>query len=107
MLKRYQVLINDWLADYLKDVAKLYGISYSEALRLASCLYAGEMANELYPEYKYPFTKKKLKDIMRAYKEEKLSKKDLAKVMSQIYFESRKALEFMTEKRKADKKANS
>ena len=100
MLKRYQVLINDWLADYLKDTAKRHDISYSEIIRLATCLYAGEMAQELYPEYKFPFTKKRLKEIMRGHEESKVTEEQLHRMMSEMYYESRKALEYMAAKRK-------
>ena len=38
MLKRYQVLLPDWLEDYIKIGVKSYGFSFSELIRLEICL---------------------------------------------------------------------
>jgi hypothetical protein len=103
MLKRYQVIINEWLADALKETAKEHNLSFSEVLRLAACLYAGGLIKELHPEYPFPFDSKKIKEIMTKHTEGKISSKEIEKTLSEIYFETRKALEFSKTK-KTDKK---
>ena len=55
MLKRHQVLLDDWATKHLRNIAEEMDISFSEAIRLAICLYAGELARALHPEYKFPF----------------------------------------------------
>jgi len=104
MLKRYQVLINEWLADFLKETAKIHNISFSEALRLTACLYIGETIAETHPEYKFPFNVKKISALLKSHEEGKVTETEFLKVLSQIYYESRKALEFSQEKRRAKKK---
>jgi len=50
--KRYQVLIPDWLEDYIKLGIKRYGLNFSKLLRLEICLAVITTMNALYPEYK-------------------------------------------------------
>ena len=38
MLKRYQVLLDDWLADTIKALADKYVISFSELIKVILCL---------------------------------------------------------------------
>ncbi len=37
MLKRYQVLLPDWLEDYVKLLADKYDLSFSEIIRTIIC----------------------------------------------------------------------
>ena len=61
MLKRYQVLLEDFIADYAKYNAEKYDISFSEAIRLALCIQYGNWIAANHPQVKYPFTPQKLK----------------------------------------------
>ena len=95
MLKRNQVLLNTWIVDHAKAIAKKYDVSFSEVIRLLVCLQACAHIKMLYPEYEY---KIKLSDLSRGIsttnKKGSLDPEELHKTFSDIYFESRKAMEF-------------
>ena len=95
MLKRNQVLLNDWIVDHTKAIADKYDVSFSEVIRLLVCLQCCAHIKMLYPEYKY---KLKPSDISRVVasvnKKGNLSPESLHTLFSEIYFESRKAMEF-------------
>lgn len=107
MLKRNQVLLNDWMVVHTKAIAKKCGISFSEVIRLLVCLQASSHITTLYPEYKCKIKHKNIANIINsANKKENLDPKDLRKFLSDIYFESRKAMEFWAnqEEKKQSKK---
>ena len=54
--KRYQVLIPDWLEDYIKWGVEKYGLSFSELIRLEICQAVIFYVNGRYPEYTPGFT---------------------------------------------------
>ncbi|MDD3088869.1 MAG: hypothetical protein PHT95_02860 [Candidatus Omnitrophica bacterium] len=94
MLKRYQVLLNDWLADFVKDMANSHDMSFSECVRLGLCMYYGAMISELYPEYKFEFTAKNVVSRIRKYGNSPMNEEELHKTVSNIYYEARKAMEY-------------
>lgn len=94
MLKRYQILLNDWLADFAKDRADKFDMSFSENIRLGLCIYYGSMIAEIYPEYKFDFTTKKVMGLIRKYIETSKGEEEMHKTLSNIYFETRKAMEY-------------
>lgn len=94
MLKRYQVLLNDWLADFIRDMSDKHDISFSEAIRLGLCIYYGSMVSELYPDYKFDFSAKKIVGFMNKYMGTAKNEEEMHKTLSSIYFEARKAMEF-------------
>lgn len=104
MLKRHQVLLEDFIVDYARHNAQKYDISFSEAIRLALCIQYGNWISEKYPKYKFPFAPKKLKEREpNTYG----SKRDLLKhhkLMSDIYYEARKAIEYALAREKKSKK---
>ena len=100
MLKRYQVLLPDWLEDYLKWGVKLYGLSFSEIIRLEICFSVLEMIQELHPEYQPGLTMKDIISMAKSYHKTKLTKEDISKFASRVYFETRKAIEYRTSKAK-------
>lgn len=99
MLKRYQVLLPDWLEDYIKIGVETYGFSFSELIRLEVCFSILTQIPILHPEYKPGIN---FQDIFGAIKQastEGPDKKKYASVVSQIYFETRKAIEYRKQKR--------
>ncbi|MGD9014842.1 MAG: hypothetical protein PVI33_02310 [Candidatus Omnitrophota bacterium] len=100
MLKRYQVLLNDWLADYIKVLAEKYDASFSEVIRLSLCMEYAHTIPLRYPGYKTKLNPKEI--IRKVNKTAKLKqfKEEEHKLMSQVYFEARKAVEFALEKEK-------
>ena len=104
MLKRHQVLLEDYLVEYIRYNAEKYDISFSEAIRLALCIQYGNWISENYPQIKYPFAPKKLK--LRGINTH-WEKRDLLKhhkLISDIYFETRKAIEFALAQKKKEEK---
>ena len=95
MLKRNQVLLNDWIVDHVKATAKKYDISFSEVIRLLVCLQACSHITMRYPEYKCKIKSSDLMHVINSMnKTNDLDPEDLHKLFSNIYFESRKAMEF-------------
>jgi len=94
MQKRYQVLIPDWLEDYIKWGAKKYGLSFSELIRLEICQAVISYICERYPEYKSRFTMKDFIAGVDMFEQGKMNQKDLQKAISTLYFETRKAIEY-------------
>lgn len=105
MIKRYQILLNDWLGDHLSTIAKKYDISMSEATRLVLCLQVPKLASIVYSKIKPAALDKKLVTTIKKYNNNKASRMELHKLISDIYFEARKALETWTvEENKRKKK---
>ena len=104
MLKRYQVLIPDWLEEYIKWGVKKYGLSFSELIRLEICQAVIAYICERYPEYKSGYTMKDFLKNTSKFEKEKMSHEDLGRIISMIYFEARKAIEYRLSKEKITKK---
>jgi hypothetical protein len=98
MLKRYQVLLPDWLEDYLKWGVNQYGVSFSEIIRLEICFSVLAMIEELHPEYKPNLSMKDILSVARSSNKTKVKKEDINRLASRIYFETRKAIEYRTSK---------
>ena len=104
VLKRYQVMLPDWLEDYVKFLADGYDSSFSEILRAEICWSILASVSSIYPEYKSDF---KLEDVfknMRDNPEEKNDKEKLHRAISKMCFEARKAAEYRLVKEKKLKK---
>ena len=99
MLKRYQVLLEDWLADYIKHLAKTYDVSFSETIRLSLCSEYLNMAIVAY-NYKSKMNIAKVAKILKETMKSKYAVEDQHKLISKIYFEARKAIEFRLTKEK-------
>ena len=48
MLKRHQILLNDWLVEYIKNCSDRYDISFSEVIRLTLCVEMGLLIYEFW-----------------------------------------------------------
>ena len=99
MLKRYQVLLNDWLADFIKDMANKHDMSFSECIRLGLCLYYGSMISELHPDYKFDFSAKKIVGTIKKHMGTPRNEEEMHRTFSNIYFETRKAIEHYNSKK--------
>ncbi|NIO49584.1 MAG: hypothetical protein GTN73_09160 [Candidatus Aminicenantes bacterium] len=94
MLKRYQVLLSDWIEDYIKVVAEKYDISTSAVIRIHMGLAIIFVMTTLYPEYKQNFTDKEFQELAKKAAKGKLDEVEAHNAMSRILFEARKAVEF-------------
>ena len=83
MLKRHQILLDDWQVEYIKLVTETHDISFSD-----------------YPNYKAGIDLKSLKRIKDLSLYKKRSEEGFHKGLSNIYFEARKAVEFRLKQKK-------
>ena len=104
MQKRYQVLIPDWLEEYIKWGVKKYGLSFSELIRLEICQSVISYICHRYPEYKSGYTIKDFSNGVSDFEKGKMNPEDLDRIISMIYFEARKAIEFRFSKEKVAQK---
>lgn len=98
MLKRYQVLLEEWLADFIKARAAGHDSSFSEVIRVALCIYYGSMISEMYPDYKFKYNTEKMVPLMKKFVEANMPNESVNKTISELYYETRKAMEYFTEK---------
>ena len=94
MLKRYQVLMNNWLAEYWQGIASRLDVSFSEMLRLALCKHIIDVTQIAFPRFKAKINQKTFKTIIQnknAVKE--LPSDELHALFSRVYFEAQKAAE--------------
>jgi len=94
MLKRQQVLLEDWMTDHLKETAEKYDLSFSEVLRLTLCIEFIDTTFRLYPKYKSELSKEQLIRTQKKVLKDTQTVEKSHHLMSKIYFEARKALEF-------------
>ena len=102
MYKRYQVLLPDWLEDYVKLVSKKYNLSFSEIIRLELCFSMLSTTMEFFKDHKPNISRKDIFEEVSKYSEGKIDKKEFNRTISKIYFETRKAVEHMMEKESQD-----
>jgi hypothetical protein len=103
MLKRYQIMLNDWLADFAKERAREYDISFSEAIRIGLCVYYSHILSEQYPECNVDLSCKEMVENLKRYSGTPEQEEEMHKEISRIYFEARKAIDCVQKKKAADK----
>ncbi len=104
MLRRYQVLLPDWLEDYVKLLVNTYDLSFSEIIRTMMCNWILTSVPTLYPELKLGLTPKDILEMVKAEAQINIEQEEVHRVLSKIYFESRKAAEYRIAKEKKKKK---
>ncbi len=97
MNRKYQVILPDWLEDYIKFLVDKYELNFSEVIRLQICYSVLCLMEKLYPEFKPGLTVEDITTIPNAYPVEQ-DREDLLRRLSKIYFETRKAVEYRLEK---------
>lgn len=102
MLKRYQVLLTSWQADYLKFIAEKYDISFSETIRAAICLATMCVVPKVYPEYKPAKITGKSKDVGKKIANV-ADQIEVHRLLSNLYFEARKAADYSYSKASGEK----
>jgi hypothetical protein len=105
VLKRYQVLLPDWLEDYIKYLADKYDLSFSEVIRVEVCIAVISTISKLYPDYKLGITPEDILKLIKQDAQENMEREEEHRILSKIYFETRKAIEhrFYVEKKKKKK----
>ena len=100
MTKKFQVILPNWLADYIEIIAEAYELNISEALRVEISLGILAATQQFFPEYEQ---KASLAEIFKQNQDTKpkdIDREQFHKNISKIFFETRKAVEFRVEKLK-------
>ena len=100
MLKRYQVLLPDWLGEYIKQLVNKYDLSFSEVIRVEICMAILSTVSTLFPEYKLGITPKEIFTKIQQHAEKGMEREEEYRILSKIYFETRKAIEYRVNKEK-------
>lgn len=96
---RFQVMLSDWMEDYIKFVADRYDLTDSEVIRGHMCfgfLYAISM---MYPEYKAKLKGEEFAGLSKEMNKVDLDTEEFNKLTSKIIFETRKAVEYRMSKK--------
>ena len=104
MYKRCQVLLTDWLQDYVKDAMELNDLSFSEMVRIILSEGILHTVTLLYPGYKAGITKQDLAKWIKKGADPKTSSAEKHQLIAKLYFEARKAAEHRTDKTRRSKK---
>lgn len=105
MFKRCQILLTDWQERHYKLIAKKYDVSFSEMIRLALCLDTIFATKMTFPKYKIGVDEKAIKRVIKTKKIiHKMDMEKFHRLISKVYFESRKAAEFWERSLKGNEK---
>lgn len=102
--KRYQVLLSDWMEDYMKFIAERYDMNFSSAIRVHMCLGMLYAISNVEPNYKIDVPKDELLKLSKKASKDDLQEEEIHQLLSKIIFETRKAVEFRLAKEKKQKK---
>lgn len=104
MLKRYQVLLPDWLEEYIKHLADKYDLSFSEVIRAEICIAIICTVSKLYPNYKFGVTPEEVFGMIKKDIQADMERSEEIRMLSKVYFEARKAIEYRFNQEKKKKK---
>ena len=99
MNRKYQVILPDWLEDYIKFLVERYELNFSEVIRLQICYSILCLMEKIYPDFKPGLTVEDIAMIPTDYPKEQ-DREELLRRLSKIYFETRKAVEYRFEQEK-------
>ncbi len=94
MLKRHQVLLEDWMVKYARFLSEKYDLSFSEIIRGMFSLAIVVLVLTLYPKYKHKKEALEIRTLIKRLYLKKSSETDVHTLISTLYFEARKAAEF-------------
>lgn len=100
MLKRYQVLLDDWMEQYIQLIAEKYVLSSSAAIRVHLGLAILYVILVLHPEYIPDLSEENLQELSKKASKNELDEVEAHKMLSKILFESRKAVEYILSRQK-------
>jgi hypothetical protein len=104
-MKSYQVLLPRWLERPIKKRVEQLEVSFSEVLRIQVCLAVLAFHSVLYPEYKPGIKLESFLNELKKFIHGNHDKEEILDLYSDIYYETRKALEYREkQEKKAEKK---
>jgi hypothetical protein len=93
MLKKYQVLIPEWLEEYIVFLAEKYDLSFSEIIRSEVCFSILCTVTQLFPDFKSSVKPQELLELIKGRLSSGIEEEELHRLLSKVYFEARKAVE--------------
>jgi hypothetical protein len=99
MVEKFQVLLPEWLADYVHYLAGKYDMKISEVIRIQVSAAALFMAMRLHPELNVDIEIDQVAKGMAEHANQK-DKEKLERLVSKLLFETRKAVEYRMDKEK-------
>ena len=99
--KRYQVLLSDWMEDYLKFIAERFDMNFSSTIRVYMCLGFLFSLSHTQPEHKIDLPKDELMKLSNKATKRGLREEEIHQFLSKIIFEARKAVEYRLSKEKS------
>ena len=93
MLKRKQILLPDWLDDYIKEISSAYNVSYSEVVRVMLSFSFGQVAAKLYPQYEFSIDVDRMIASSREHNNGEVNVEDNRKLRADIYYEAKKIID--------------
>lgn len=92
-----------WMADYFEKLGDYYDLNISQVFRLAICTSIIASVTASYPEYKGGINLKEIFEKSKALADMDEEMEEWFRFLSKLYFEARKAAEFMLKKKKVTK----
>ena len=102
--KRYQVLLSEWMEDYLKFIIDRYDLNFSSAIRVHMCVGILYIISHLEPEYQIDLSSEDLIAFSKKARKGEMTEEKGHQLFSKIIFETRKAVEHRLKKEKKEKK---
>ncbi len=93
MLKKYQVLIPEWLEEYIIFLAEKYDLSFSEIIRSEVCFSILCTVTHFFPDFKSSLKPQELLEMMKEKFADDVEREEIYRFLSRMYFEARKAVE--------------
>jgi len=97
MLKRVQVLLEDWQVDFIRNSAKKFDFSFSETVRVLVSEAILSILFSLEPKKKIGIDANDLLKMKKIILNPDTTMKKRHEILSKIYFEARKATEHKIE----------
>jgi hypothetical protein len=104
VLKKYQVLIPEWLEEYIIFLSEKYDLSFSEIIRSEVCFSILCTVTHTFPDFKPSLKPSELLELMKERLQSSIEGEELHRLLSKIYFEARKAVEHRLSKELPSKK---
>ncbi len=95
MLKKRQILLTEWQEEYIQRSARRYDLSFSEIVRTLISEAMLSIHFSLEPQKKISITEKELTALKRKFLEPTLSTEERHRLLSRVYFEARRATEYI------------
>lgn len=95
MSKKFQVVLPDWMEEYLEALSKRFDLTISEIMRLELSLAFICFVNHYFPEYDGPsFGDLGIPIANESPSLENIDRERMHKILSRFYFEARKSIDY-------------